>query len=239
MIEPIVNEINGRLTEAISSKDERVLELGNRMQLYDNERGRNDKEGDILNFGTMVTMKRRVGRHQVKGVLTGVHVNEFDGTIKYDVAPSQGAVHTGISEFDLVKSAEGTRAGKNAIDLNNMNANTERKHVQDIRLSNMERLGRDCDDQKQAIVDAESTIQDVQQEFSVLGLVTEEQFISYGKELVKPGLKYENKRFVDVEVENTERGAFAINKGLKATKAFTGATIFNPQVIATMDREHT
>ena len=159
------------------------------MQLYDNVRGRNDEEGAILNFGAMVTMNRRVGRHQVKGVL-GVHVNELDGTVKYDVAPSQGAVHTGISEFDLVKSAEGRRASQNIIDLNNLNANTERKHLQDIRLSNMERLGRECDDQRQAIVNAESTIQGVQDEFVSLGLVTVDQFISYGKEVVKPGLEY-------------------------------------------------
>ena len=101
----------------------------------------------------------------------------------------------------------------------------------------MERLGREYDDQRQAIVNAESTIQGVQDEFVSLGLVTVDQFISYGKEVVKPGLEYAMKRFIDVKVENTGKGAFAINKGLQATKAFTGATIFNPQVIATMDRE--
>ena len=238
MIEPLVNEINGRLIEAIGSKDEMVLELGTRLQLYDKERSRKDEEGAILNFGAMVTMNRRVGRHQVKGVLTGVHVNELDGTVKYDVAPSRGVVHTGISEFDLVKSAEGTRASQNTIDLSNLNANTEKKRVQDIRLSNMERLNRDCDDQRQAIVNAETTIEGVQDEFSSLGLVTEDQFVSYGKKVVKPGLEYAKKRFIDVEVENTGRGAFAINKGLQATKAFNGATIFNPEVIATMDTEH-
>ena len=106
MIEPLVDDINGRLTEANSSKDEMILELGNKMQLYDNVRGRNDEEESILKFGAMVTMNRRVGFHQVKGVLTAVHVKGLDGTVKYDVAPSQGDVHTGISEFDLVKSAE-------------------------------------------------------------------------------------------------------------------------------------
>ena len=105
-------------------------------------------------------------------------------------------------------------------------------------MSNTERLGREYDDQRQAIVNTESTIQGVQDEFVSLGLVTVDQFISYGKEVVKPGLEYAIKRFIDVEVENTGRGAFAINKGLQATKAFTGATIFNPQVIVTMDREH-
>ena len=40
-----------------------------------------------MNFGDRVTMKRRVGQHQVKGDVTRVHVNIFDGTIKYDVIP--------------------------------------------------------------------------------------------------------------------------------------------------------
>ena len=55
-------------------------------------------------------------------------MNELDGTLKYDIAPSQGAVHTNILEFDLVKLAEGRRTSQNIIDLNNLNANTERKH---------------------------------------------------------------------------------------------------------------
>ena len=36
--------------------------------------------------------------------------------------------------------------------------------------------------------------------------------------MVKPGLEHANKRFIDVEVENTGRGEFSINKGLQATK---------------------
>ena len=48
------------------------------------------------------------------------------------------------------------------------------------------------------------------------------------KEVVKPGLEFENNRFIDVKVENTGRGTFDINKRLQATKGFTGATIFNP-----------
>ena len=105
MIELLVNEINGRLTEAIGSKDEMFLDLGNRMQQCDNERGRSDEEVPILNFGSMVTMDIRVGCHQENGVLMRVRVNELNGTVKYDVEPIQGAAHAGILEFDLAKSA--------------------------------------------------------------------------------------------------------------------------------------
>ena len=125
-----------------------VLNLGNRIHQYDNERGRSDEEGTILNVGAMVAMSRRVYIYQVKWVLTCVHVIELDGKVKYDVMPSQGASHAEIPEFDLVKSAEWTRSSQNSIDLNNSNANTEIKYAQDIRLINMERLGRDCDNQK-------------------------------------------------------------------------------------------
>lgn len=55
------------------------------------------------------------------------------------------------------------------------------------------------------------------------------------KEVVKLGLDYAKKRFIDVSIENKGRSAFAINKCLKVTKAFTAVTDFNPEVLAKMD----
>ena len=136
-----------------------------------------------------------------------------------------------------MKSSEGERASQSMIDLNNLNTNTKRRHAQDIRLRNMERLCRDCDDQKQAMSNSERTIERAQDEFASLGLVTDDLFVSYVKDVVKPGLEHANKRFIDVEVENTGRGEFSINKGLQATKKITGTTTFNPEVITTMDRD--
>ena len=112
MIYPMANGVNLRLTEAVGYEDERILELADSMQLYDNEKIRIDEEGEVLNFGDRVTMKRRVVHYQVKGVVTGVHVNVFDGTIKYDVTPDQGQPHHGISKFELVKSSDGRHATK-------------------------------------------------------------------------------------------------------------------------------
>ena len=66
---------------------------------------------------------------------------------------------------------------KMKFDLNNLNANSERNHVQDIRLINMERLDRDCDDKMQSIINAERTIQGTQYDFSSLVLITEDKFI--------------------------------------------------------------
>ena len=50
-------------------------------------------------------------------------------------------------------------------------------------------------------------------------------------------MDYARTRFVDVDVENTGRGAFGINKGLVATKAFTAATVFNVEELSKMDIE--
>ena len=44
---------------------------------------------------------------------------------------------------------------------------------------------------------------------------------------MRPGNDYARKRFVDIDVENTGRGAYAINEGLQATKAFTAASVFD------------
>ena len=93
LVDPLVNEINSRLTEATRLKYEKMLELTNTMELYNNVKQRKDEEGSILVFGDKVTMKRRVGCSQVKGFITGVYVHKLDGTMKYDVTPNEGACH--------------------------------------------------------------------------------------------------------------------------------------------------
>ena len=55
------------------------------------------------------------------------------------------------------------------------------------------------------------------------------------KKLLSLCLDYTKKICIDVNIENTGRCAFATNKGLKVTKAFTTATIFNPEVLAIMN----
>ena len=51
---------------------------------------------------------------------------------------------------------------------------------------------------------------------------------------MRPAIDYARKIFVDVDVENTGRGAYAINKGLQATKAFTTASVFDPTLLCKM-----
>ena len=72
MVEPLVDNIKVRLTEAISTKQDKALEVTQIMQQYDNAKVRKVEEGAVLTFGDKVTLKRRVGRHQVKGVITAV-----------------------------------------------------------------------------------------------------------------------------------------------------------------------
>ena len=76
-----------------------------------------------LVFGEKSTMKRRIGRNQVKGVVTCMYQNHSDGSIQYDIAPTQGASHLRVSEFDVVKSAGDTysRATQKDIDQANLN----------------------------------------------------------------------------------------------------------------------
>ena len=190
MVKALVDNIKVRFTEAISTKQDKALEVTQIMQQYDNAKVRKVEEGAVLTFGDKVTLKRRVGRHQVKGVITAVHVNDFDDTVTYDVVPTQGATHMGVSEFDLVKSAEGTRAFQNSTDINNLNDCAERKHVQYIRLNNIESLGKECDDSKRALTNSEINLQLIQQELASFGPITLDEWILYGKELIKPGLDY-------------------------------------------------
>ena len=74
-----------------------------------------------------------------------------------------------------MKSAEGTGAFQNSTDI---------KHVQDIRLNNMERLGRDCVNSKGAVTNSETNIELIQEELASFGPITIDEWILYGKELV-------------------------------------------------------
>ena len=50
-------------------------------------------------------------------------------------------------------------------------------------------------------------------------------------------MDYARTRFFDVDVENTGREAFGINKGLVVSKVFTAASIFNVEELSKMDIE--
>ena len=105
IVEPLVNDINIRLNESISLKDDKALGLANTMELYDNVKQRKAGEGSVLVFGEKATMKRRVVRNQVKSVVTCVYQNDLDGTVQYDISPIQERTLLRFSEFDIVKSA--------------------------------------------------------------------------------------------------------------------------------------
>ena len=57
MVEPLVDNIKVRLTEAISTKQDKALEVTQIMQQYDNAKVRKVEEGDVLTFGDKVTLK--------------------------------------------------------------------------------------------------------------------------------------------------------------------------------------
>ena len=52
---------------------------------------------------------------------------------------------------------------------------------------------------------------------------------------MKPSLDYTKKIFVDVNIDNSGRCTFDINKGLHGTKAFTAVGVFNPEIFTKMD----
>ena len=58
---------------------------------------------------------------------------------------------------------------------NNLNEATGRKDVQDDRLNSMSRLVIHCDDAKKVLVNAESSVTNVEMELSLFGPITVEQ----------------------------------------------------------------
>ena len=237
IIQPLVDDIKINIDNAKIAQDITNINLANCMELVERARIKNAEEGNVLEFGDKVVMKRRVGRHHVKGVITSVHCNELDGTVSYDVTPTQGACHNNVSEFDLDKAvseafSRATQQDQNKV---NLNACDLKKGVQQASLSDLPRLENEFNTAKRVSRDAQSNVQKIEEDLHNFGPITEEDWVQYAKEVVKPGLDYARARFVDVDTVNRGRGSFGINKGLKATKAFTAATIFNPEVLVKKD----
>ena len=237
IVQPLADKIKIKIDNAKDAQDDYSINLANCMEVVERARARKAEEGDVLEFGDKVVMKRRVGRHHVKGVVTSIHFNELDGTVSYDVTPIQGACHNNVSEFDLVKAVSETFSRARQQDENkvNLNACDLKKDIQQARLSDLPRLESDYNTAKKVSRDAQSNFQKLEEDLTNFGPITEEDWVQYAKEVVKPGLDYARARFVDVDTVNRGRGSFGINKGLKATKAFTAATIFNPEVLVKKD----
>ena len=234
IIQPLVDDIKKKIDDAKIIQSGININLANCMELFESAKSRKAEEGDVLEFSDKVVMKRRVGRHHVKGVITSVHQNDMDGTVYYDVTPSQGARHNGVPEFDLVKAVSDALPRSRQLDQNlvNLNACNTKKNIQQTRLSELSRFENDYNTAKTVAKDAQLNVQKIEEELHDFGPISEQDWVQYAKEVVKPGLDYARARFVDVDTVNTGRGSFGINKGLKATKAFTAATIFNPEILA-------
>ena len=58
------------------------------------------------------------------------------------------------------------------------------------------------------------------------------------KECVKYGIGCARKWCVDVDIESIGKGAYVINKWLQATKAITGASVFDPKELYKMTVEN-
>ena len=74
-------------------------------------------------------------------------------------------------------------------------------------------------------------------DFLILDHVRLVNGLNMQKNCVAPGIEYARKRFVDVGIVNRGRGSYEINKGLQATKAFIGASIFDPTFLCKMSLE--
>ena len=56
---------------------------------------------------------------------------------------------------------------------------------------------------------------------------TQYGYLEYSKTVAKQGIYYAKRHFNDTDVLNTGQGSHQIKKGLTATKAFSGASVFD------------
>ena len=67
------------------------------------------------------------------------------------------------------------------MDQANLNGENSRKDVQDRRLDNMPRLGRNCDDAKEVLNNAKISVESIEMGLSSFGTITVDDWVLYGK----------------------------------------------------------
>ena len=174
IVEPLVREIKERLSQRRNSRLNVEQELANSMEMVDASKIRKEGEGEVLLFGDKVTMKRRVRHSQVQGVVTCVYFNEVDGTVQYDITPSNGANHLNVSEFELVKSAGGdlTRVQRKETDMRNLDLLTAKNKFQTDRLADLSRLQEASNNNIVRLRDAEVRVEEIEAELASFGPIS-------------------------------------------------------------------
>ena len=171
--------------------------------------------------------------HLIQGKIVKIYRGE-NIIYSYNVKPEAIAILMAQSKFSLVKSSTGSRAQYILEDTINLELLKDKKNDQKNRIESLNGAIL----AKHEVQDQVSLAQDESNaeinKLTEMGPNTTQNWIDYARKYVKSGLEYAKQRFIDVDVNNTKREAYAINKGLQTTKAFTGASVFDPTEMSTM-----
>ena len=108
-----------------------------------------------------------------------MHVNNIDGTVHYDILRSQRSQQNVVSSLILVKSVSETvtRAIHTKLNVDNLNVCNDKNNVHQSRLSDLSRLEKDYITRTKVSNDAQSNVQNIEEELHKCGPITEEDWI--------------------------------------------------------------
>ena len=134
----------------------------------------------------------------------------------------------------MVKTSTGNRAQQNTQDHTNLAQLKDKQKHQQNRLADLNQALRDKAVIKEQMKVIKEVLRNEEQKLIDIGPYKAQDWLEYAKECVQPGIEYARKRFVDVDVVNTGRGSYEVNKGLQVSTAFIGASVFDPTILCKM-----
>jgi hypothetical protein len=159
---------------------------------------------------------------RLKGKIKAVIMDE-NGTCSYDILYDGDEADDLTREFEYPmykKSNLGPRASEKK--------QREFMTKQEARLLKLKKANLALDAKKEEEKTLETTFKAMVKRREEFGPITAANWKVYADAVTKPGLDYVRTRFLDLDAVVSGHGATAINYGLKAVRAFHGASVFDP-----------
>jgi len=153
------------------------------------------------------------------------------------VEPDNGAILQQQSEFSMVKSSTVNRAQQRNEDITNLAKVGEKQNHQKERLSKVIQAMEENEVIKEQMKKAQTSLRDGKKKLVEIGPHKAQDWLGFAKQCIQLGIEYARRRFMDIDIENRGRGTYEINKGLQASKAFIGASVFDPTILCKMSLE--
>ena len=189
------------------------------------------KEKPVLSVSDVIVGPKQGKRgKRYKGVVTLVHDMRDDGTQEYNIK----------YDHEIDEKEHESEKSIRLHSIKNRDANAaevQSNRIQQVRLATLAKEKIGLVNTLVQLKGVEKVLAEAKTAAASFGPITIAEWKAYGRTVVEPGLAYMRKRFVDTGTVFSDRGSKAVNAGLTAVRAFSGAIVFNPAECCTMSSD--